>query len=43
MAIVEHLYQQGMLSVAEELCQVMSAVEAQGYLSVLVFEMVLLM
>ena len=23
MAIVEHLYQQGMLSVAEELCQVM--------------------
>lgn len=33
MAIVEHLYQQGMLSVAEELCQVMLALRAQGHLS----------
>lgn len=33
MAIVEHLYQQGMLSVAEELCQVMLALRARGHLS----------
>lgn len=30
MAIVEHLYQQGMLSVAEELCQVTGRWEGTG-------------